>query len=415
MKFKGKKLLLLTGSNGCNHIIQYAKENGAFVIATDMYEISDVKDMADLSYKISTTDIDGLKNIIIEQGIHGVTTGTSEASMYSIMTLSEDLGINFNATRSQVEAINHKDKFKKLLQDFNIRTPIEYTRDEDIIYPVIVKPVDSSGSKGITICHDKEGLKYSEEHAYKYSRSNKIIKEEYFHKLPEVIANYTIVDGRVSLSCLFDNYKVYNDKGFSGLPIFNKFPSKKINLWMEKVHPKIINMINYLEIKNGIFFPASFFDGNEFIIFEGGLRLPGGQSYTLIDEVNGLNYMKMMVDYSLLGKMSHSSDILDKDNPNFRMPCCQLNIPLNSGKITQIIGLDKIVKYDGVVNVTQIRNVGERVVFDGTTNQLAFRIHLCQSNETKLRQLVGNIMANLDIIDEAGDSMILDKSIMILP
>ena len=77
MNLKGKKLLVLTGCNGANDIIQYAKSMGVYTIATDYNKISPVKDMADVRYDVSTTDIDKLLEIALRHKIYGVTTGTS--------------------------------------------------------------------------------------------------------------------------------------------------------------------------------------------------------------------------------------------------------------------------------------------------------------------------------------------------
>lgn len=89
MNLKNKKLLVLTGCNGANDIIRYAKSHGIITIATDYYENSDVKKMADVSYNVSTADVDKIEEIARKHQVDGLTTGTSEVSMHSILQITK--------------------------------------------------------------------------------------------------------------------------------------------------------------------------------------------------------------------------------------------------------------------------------------------------------------------------------------
>jgi hypothetical protein len=60
MKLTGKKLLVLTGSNGARDAIDYARKSGVFTLATDYHRQSDEKSAADLSFEVSTDDIEGV-------------------------------------------------------------------------------------------------------------------------------------------------------------------------------------------------------------------------------------------------------------------------------------------------------------------------------------------------------------------
>lgn len=54
---------------------------------------------------------------------------------------------------------------------------------ETIEYPVIVKPVDSAGSKGVTRVDSSDGLRAAVKHAFDYSIGNQIIIEDFLEKV----------------------------------------------------------------------------------------------------------------------------------------------------------------------------------------------------------------------------------------
>jgi hypothetical protein len=171
--------------------------------------------------------------------------------------------------------------------------------------------------------------------------------------------------------------------------------------------PKNIESIG---IQNGVFVVQTFFDNNQFYVFEGGFRLGGGQMYWLINAINGVNHLEMMVNFALTGMMSENHEILRKESPFFKWPCCQYNILINSGIISTIKGLAQIRALPGVINATQVRRVGEVIIADATTSQLAVRIHLVAQSMSTLSDIIRQINELLHIKDEQGRDMILHRS-----
>jgi carbamoylphosphate synthase large subunit len=417
MDLKGKKLIVLTGCNGANDILEYAKKMGVYTIATDYNELSPVKDMADCRYNISTTDVDAIYEIAKNHKVDGLTTGTSEASMFSILHLSKRLNLPFYATEEQLATLNNKKKFKELLNNFDIPVPKEYIINgrsetgviDNIEYPIIVKPVDSSGAKGISVCREEKELNYALDYALKHSRSKQVLIEKYMKGLPEAFFNYTIIDGQFSLSCAFDIYRNYELNDLLGLPVAYLFPSKKLQSFINTIHPKIISALKSIGIKNGTMSIQCFVDGDNFYVFEAGYRLGGAQMYIFTNELTGINTMEMMVNYALIGKMTDDPDMLAKDNPFFERPCCQLNIPLLPGKIARLDGIEEIKKINGILNVTEVRKKGDLIESDCTTNQLSLRIHMVADSKKDLSRTIDEVNSRLFIEDEKGNDMFLER------
>lgn len=410
MDIKGKKLLVLTGCNGARDIIRYAKSKGVFVFATDYYQNSKVKQEAISHFNVSTTDIEGLLELINLYDIDGVTTGTSESSMYSILNISERQGLPFYATRQQLETINDKKKFKHLLLRHNVPVPPEFSINDKIEYPVIVKPVDSSGSKGISVCESEAELSKSIEFALSHSRSADYVIEKCIKGYPEVFFNFTFIDGSYSLSCAFDNYKNRNINGFAGDAVFNIYPSKHIGLFKATVEPQVLNLFRDIGIKNGVISIQTFFNGESFMVYEAGFRLGGTQSYIFTDYLNNINHMQMMVNHSLTGKMYKSDDILKKDNPFFKRVCCQRNISIRAGEIKKIIGLSKIKSLKEVINITQVSFEGDIVKSEDFRRKLFIRVHIVGDSLHQISRVNDKINSMVKVLDQNNEDMIIERS-----
>lgn len=414
MNLSGKKLLVLTGCNGASDIIKYAKSKGVFVIATDYHKESEVKKMADLSYNISTTNVAKIEELAKKHNVDGITTGTSESSMYTILKVTNNLDLPFYTSEPVLQKINNKKSFKRILHNKGVGVTREYTKDSVNKFPVIVKPVDSSGGKGISVCYNEKELQSSIEHAIKYSRTKDYVIEEYIKDAREVFINYTIVNGVFSLSCTFDNFKNRGRQAGVNYQDVNIYPSTFSNEFVKKENNNLISALNEIGVRNGVISIQAFYLKGRFFVYEAGYRLGGSQSYVFSKFNNGISHLEMMVNYALTGKMEDNENVLHKDNHLFRYRCCQLNIPLKEGKIKDVVGLDEIEKLPEVLNITKVLKAGDIVFRKGTTNSLGARIHLYSEDDTGLEKTVNEIITRVRFVDNNGSVMNYNKNKMSL-
>ncbi len=118
---------------------------------------------------------------------------------------------------------------------------------------------------------------------------------------------------------------------------------------------------------------------------------------------------KLIVNHALTGKMSDDLDILKKDNPYFRKPCLSLYVPLSPGRITVMNGIEEVRGMDGVLNVTEMRGIGDVISKDGSLSQVCLRMHIMRDTVEELEKTVNQVNAALDIRDENGQDMMLEK------
>jgi biotin carboxylase len=227
-----KKLLLLGGSAQQVIAIETAKKLGYETVLCDYLPDNPGKDHADRFYQISTTDKNAILNVAMQERVHGVVAYASDPAAPTAAYVAEQMGLPGNPADS-VEILCNKDRFRRFLAEngFNAPRSQGYAQEDDVLgslekfrLPVIIKPVDSSGSKGATVLHDWAGVEEALDFAFSFSRCKRIIIEEFIEKKhPYLIGgDLFVVDGGVRMWGLMNCHR---DSAVNPLvPVGKSFP-----------------------------------------------------------------------------------------------------------------------------------------------------------------------------------------------
>ncbi len=215
-----KTILLLGGSAQQIVAIDTAKRLGYRTVLCDYLSDNPGQFHTDKFYLVSTTDKEAVLDVAQKEKIDGVLAYASDPAAPTAAYIAETLGLPTNPYTS-VEILCNKDKFRRFLRENGFNAPVAegYSNKEDIKsdlgkyhLPVIVKPVDSSGSKGATVLRAWDGLGKALGHAFTFSRSHCVIMEEFIEKKhPYLIGgDVFVVNGRIVLwgllNCHRDNH-----------------------------------------------------------------------------------------------------------------------------------------------------------------------------------------------------------------
>ena len=313
-----KKILIIGANPETISLIQKAKEMGLITYVTDYNPTAYAKKFADVPCNVDGNDVDGLVRLVKQESIDAVLVGVAEALIPSYCKVCEVLGYPCFATLEQFEVMIKKDKFKNICREYNVPVVDEFSQDnlDDIVYPVVVKPVDSSSSKGVSICQNKEELDTAIEKALSFSPSKTLIIERYMDGL-EVIMYYVIQDGVPTFVAMCDRYTSKEQKGVTQLPSAYIFPSKHINKYLAEVDEKVCDMLRGMGIKNGVLFLQSFVDEKGSVrIYEPGFRLNGAQEHMIVSHMTGVDAKELLINYAFTGKMSDKK-VSDLAAPDF--------------------------------------------------------------------------------------------------
>lgn len=405
---KGKKLLIMGGVKTAQNIINSAKKMGVYTIVTDYLADSPAKTIADESHMISTTDVDAVVKLAKERKVDGVFTSYIDSMLIYCRQVCERLGLPFYATEEQIAITTDKNLFKKECKKNGVGAVYKYEYNindayQAFDYPVIIKPVDSSGGKGISVCANAQEFMPAYQKALSFSKSGQTLIERYMTG-DEVVIYYTIQDGYVSLSGMCDRYTCKEQGGVAQLPTAYIFPSKYLTIYQKADDEKVRNMLRNMHIKNGVIFLQAFMENNRCYMYESGFRFAGAQEYKIISSINGINTMDMMVRHALTGKMS-GWDVRKNDNPNFNEIACKLTPLTKTGKIDKIIGLDEVAKLSGITAIAPVHDAGDFIVGKGTLDQIIARIFMKTTDLKSMKALIDNTYELVKAFDINGDDM----------
>ncbi|MBO4397166.1 MAG: ATP-grasp domain-containing protein, partial [Bacteroidaceae bacterium] len=218
---------MLGGSLYQTYAIKAAVEMGYYVITCDYLPENPGHKFAHEYYNVSTTDKVAVLKLAEQLKVDGIVAYASDPAAPTAAYVAEKLGLPTSPYKS-VEILSKKHLFRKYLAEngFNVPKAKSYTRFEDaeneienFRLPVMVKPVDSSGSKGINKLTDKSQLKTFVEDALSYSRDKIFLIEEFIEKQgPQISGDAFSVDGKLVFHCLGNEfYSKKVDKDFAPL------------------------------------------------------------------------------------------------------------------------------------------------------------------------------------------------------
>lgn len=201
-----KKILLLGGSAQQIVAIRTARKHGYYTVLCDYLTDNPGQYESDKFYLVSTTDKDAVLKVATDEKVDGILAYASDPAAPTAAYVAEQLGLPTNPYES-VETLCNKDRFRNFLKENGFNTPnsVGYS-DKNVdtslfSLPVIIKPVDSSGSKGATVLHSWDGLDKALDFAFSFSRSHRLIVEEFIEKKHEYLigGDIFVADGKVIL------------------------------------------------------------------------------------------------------------------------------------------------------------------------------------------------------------------------
>ena len=254
-----KKLLLLGGSAQQVIAIETAKRLGYYTVLCDFLTDNPGQYHADKFYLVSTTDKDAVLEVAKKESIDGVLAYASDPAAPTAAYVAEKLGLPGNPYES-VEILCNKDRFREFLKNNGFCTPAAkgYSDTKSAFFdlkngffkmPVIVKPVDSSGSKGVGRIDGLEEAVGKLEYAMSFSRGKRIIVEEFVEKYGYQIAGDGLsIDGELVFRCFANDH--FNPACVNPfVPISASFPYNMPNDVQDKIHGEIQRLITLLNMK----------------------------------------------------------------------------------------------------------------------------------------------------------------------
>lgn len=408
-----KKILILGGANQHLKFVEAAKELGLYTIVTDYLNDSPCKKICDEALMYNITDIDNIVKYCREHHVDGVVAGFLDPCQMPYAQICQKLNLPSTGTPEQFFTFTNKIAFKKLCRKNGVNVIPDYTVndvDNDIVeYPVFVKPVDSRGSRGQTVCYSKEEMSEAIKFAKSQSSNGDILIEKYMGDCDEVQITCFLINGEVYLERTVDSNRGSQDLNLQKVVNCSISPSKYTDVYLSKTHAHVCDMIKDLGIQNGPIFMQGFYKDGEFYFFDPGLRFPGVEFERVYKTVWGIDIAKLLIQYALDGKFPDNST-LPQDGAKLGGNVAAVLFPvLRAGKIKTIDGLKQYMDDPRVISLLTRYEEGDSLDWTYDVNQRYAEVDLLGKDIQGLSNAIGDFYSTVCIEDEWGKSMFFDK------
>ena len=418
MELKGKKLLILAGASLHIKIVKAAKELGVYTIVTDNLkpEDSPAKLIADEFWMNNIFDIDNIVQRCKEEKVDGVITFCIDPTQIPYQRICEKLNLPCYGTKEQFRIFTNKQLFKDFCKKYNLNVIPEYSRNDilnnNVNYPVLVKPTDSRGSRGINICYNQEEVLNAMNIASNESSDKGVIIEQYFNDAHDMSFAYMVVNKIPYLVKIGD--RILGDKkdNLQCQQMTAILPSKYKQQYIELVEPNVKEMIKGLGLDFGAVFLQGFWKGNKVYMYDPGLRFPGTDFDVVTKEVTGFDAMKSFVRFALTGDINSCyGDINLAYNYNDKF-CLILSVSIKAGVIDIIEGIEEIVKHPYVIDYYQRYHKGDVISNYGDIRQRVLEFVMYIPNYNEIKNFIDFAYKTLKIIDTQGNDMIVSRVVL---
>lgn len=304
-----KKLMVLGGSRYALPVIKAAHELGIYVITCDYLPDNIAHKYSDEYCNVSIIDKEKTLEVAKKLEIDGIMSFACDPGVVTAAYVAEKMGLPNVGPYESVCILQNKGKFREFLtkNGFTVPTAKGYkdvkTALEDVElfhWPVIVKPTDSAGSKGVTRVDDPKELEKSIQYALSFSHSDEFIIEDFItQKGYSSDTDSFSVDGElkfVSFDCQRFDPKAKNPY----TPAAYSWPSSMSDEHQKELKDEIQRLLKLLNMKTAVYNieTREGTDGKAYIM-EISPRGGGNRLAECLRYATGVDMITNMVKYSV--------------------------------------------------------------------------------------------------------------------
>ena len=401
-----RKIMVLAGGNDQAALIQElrTKFKDLEVILIDFAPNVVASKYADKHIVESTMDLHKVKEIAIAEKVDYILTACGDQPLLTMALVSDELGLPCYLSKKQVLNLTNKMYMKKLMMEYNIPTSKFKTftsKDElditGLTYPLVVKPVDSNGSKGVRkVMNDAELHEFIKD-AFRFTLTDTVIVEE-FNEGIEISADFYVIDGKAHkvMWCQLNKFQVNDSTQIIYQSVIPPVLSGKSSAALNEIANKIAKAY---EVNNSPLLIQAIVNKDDVRVIEFSARLGGGAKYKTIHNVTGFNVLKANLE-SMLGEVP---DLNIYDSGRYYSRC---HIYLTGGKFMAIEGLDELLKNGTIREYVLTRPFGVNVNTPTSSSDRVASVFIEANDQMDLNRKVKIAISTLKVLDENGNDIL---------
>lgn len=400
------KILVLAGGFDQIELIKLLKIRGHYVLLADYSENPPAANFADKFFRISTLDEEAILKLAEDCNVDLVTTACTDQALLTAARVSEKLKLPFYLDTYTAELVTNKKAMKQRFFEYNIPTSkfkvfedgiFDLDKISEFNYPLVVKPCDCNSSKGISKVWNSEELSLAFDVAYKLSRSNTVICEEYADGDEISIDGWIDNDGAKLLSVSMTNKIINNDDSFTIYQ--SKYPIEMSEVLISKIERILYDISEAFSLKNCPVLVQAIVKDDSVSVIEFSARMGGGSKYKLIEYMTGVKIMDIYVE-RILGNVNQivnpicSDDFIELDY-----------VYSNNGIFDYFTGFDDLLSKGIVKDLFVYKTKGDIITKHTTSSDRILGFLLAEKSVDELNEKRKIVLENFDIFDSNGKSL----------
>ena len=413
-----RKLLVLAGADVHCKIVEAAKKMGIYTIVTDYLAVEDspAKQIADEYWQLNITDVDAIVNRCKEEQVDAVLAFCIDPAQIPYQQVCERLNIPCYGTADQFAIMTNKRRFKDFCIKHGVDVIPEYSLEDikgddnqNVKYPVLVKPSVSRGSRGQFVCNSAEEVDEAYPKAAAESSDGLALIERYMLGKQDMSFSYVVIGGEPYLLKIGDRILGNPEDNLERQQIATILPSVHTEEYRQKIEPNVKNMIKALGLDFGAVFLQGFYDDGHVYMYDPGLRFPGSDFDIVLRDTTGYDNMSTFVKFALTGDCKSQ-----QGDPNgaykLNGHCCLiLSIASRPGIIAKFKGFDEIKSNPFVVSAGRRAFVGDEIPSTGDIKQRVAEFVVNLPSRDQVTDFIEWVYSKLKILDTEGHDMIISK------
>ena len=257
-----KKLMLLGGIRYLLPVIEAAHRHGYYVITVDYVPENIAHQYSDEFHNVSILDKGAVLHLAQELNIDGILSFGVDPGVVTAAYVAEQMGLSFQCSYNAACILQDKSRFRQFLKDndFNVPNAKGYSSKEAALadteyynWPVIVKPVDSAGSKGVMRVDEISALPSAIDYALSESHNGHFIIEDFLEKEGNSSdCDGFSIDGKL-VFCSFDD-QLFDAKALNPYtPAAYTWPSTIPQWAQEELRNELQRLMTLLNVKTGVY------------------------------------------------------------------------------------------------------------------------------------------------------------------
>ncbi|HYE81535.1 MAG TPA: ATP-grasp domain-containing protein [Clostridia bacterium] len=408
------KLMILGGSNVQLNAVKRAKEKGHTVVVCDYYEDAPAKKLADYSELASTFDVEACIEAAKRHAADGVMTLGTDQPVYTAARVAAECGLPSLITVETARAATNKKVMKGIFKN-NCIPSVNYriigldfcdSELEDMSFPVVVKPLDSQGQRGVYKLDSIEAVRTVFSDILSFSREKEILAEEYYPS-DEITVSGWVHGSMLHLLTVTDRI-CYNNYPHIGICTAHNFPSRFLPEYHDEITRLSERIVQAFSIHEGPVYFQMLMGDRGIMVNEIACRIGGAYEDLFIPLVTGIDILDILIEASL-GDSCAAAALEQYRQSEHNRPLTVQLLFASPCTIRSMNDMESLKRLPGVVEAGYNFKPGHSVrSIENATARAGFVI-VTGENHADLRENVGRIYDCLEISDETGVNRILNS------